>query len=156
MKRLHGTAASAVTAPIESCFDLLVAVDRYPTWYPEVVREVEVVERGDGGRPSQARTTLHVSHGPLVRDFRLVLSVYTERPAIVRLTRIPHGPSDSERFQVSWGLRAAGAETRVELELDANLSVPRLVPLGSIGEAMAAGFVAAAEKALRAGGGPGG
>ena len=148
MKRLQGSAASTVAAPIEACFELLEAVDGYPTWYPEVVREVEVIERGDGGRASKARTTLHVSYGPLVRDFHLVLSVYAERPTIVRLTRIPHDPPDPERFEVSWRLRDAGAETRVELELDANLSVPRLVPVGAIGEAMASGFVAAAAKAL--------
>ena len=60
MKRLQGSAASTVAAPIEACFELLEAVDGYPTWYPEVVREVEVIERGDGGRASKARTTLHV------------------------------------------------------------------------------------------------
>ena len=125
-------------------------MERYPSWYPEVVEEVEVRERDDQGRATRAQTTLHVSYGPLVRSFRLLLAVVVERPSTVKLTRIPHDRSDQERFEVLWRLAESGPGTRISLELDANLSVPRLVPLGGVGDAMAEGFVAAATKALGA------
>ena len=150
MKELHGTASGAVAAPIENCIQFLEAVERYPTWYPEVVKEVEVRERDDQGRATRAQTTLHASYGPLVRTFRLLLAVVVERPRTVKLTRIPHDRSDQERFEVLWRLAESGPSTRIGLELDANLSVPRLVPLGGVGDAMAEGFVAAATKALTA------
>jgi Polyketide cyclase / dehydrase and lipid transport len=70
MKKLHGTATEVVAAPLDQCLALLEAVDRYPTWYPEVVRDVEVLDRDPSGQPTRARTKLHVSRGPLVKDFR--------------------------------------------------------------------------------------
>jgi ribosome-associated toxin RatA of RatAB toxin-antitoxin module len=150
VKELHGTASASVAAPVEECFALLEALDRYPIWYPEVVREAEVLDRDDDGHPTKARATLHVAHGPLIKDFNLLLAIRIDRPAMVKLTRIPHGPSDSEQFEVTWRLEHALDATRISLELDANLSVPRLVPLGSVGDAMAQGFVSAAFRALQA------
>lgn len=149
MKELHGTASGLVAASIEDCLELLAAVDRYPHWYPDVVRAVEVRQRDDEGHPTSAMTTLHVSAGPLVRDLRLLLSIRADRPGTVKLTRVPHDPSDAERFQVTWLLEQR-AGTRIQLKLDANLSVPRLVPLGGIGDSMAKGFVSAAARALGA------
>jgi hypothetical protein len=148
MKELRGAASGVVMAPVEDCIQLFEAVDRYPTWYPEVVRDVEVLERDDQGRATRARTSLHVSYGPLVRSFRLLLAVGVERPRMVKLTRLAHDHSDQEQFEVVWRLQEEGGNTRIRLELDANLSVPRLVPLGGVGDAMAEGFVAAATKAL--------
>lgn len=147
MKRLNGTASAAVAAPVEECLALLVAVDRYPSWYPEVVQQVEVVEVDVDGRPAKARTTLHVSHGPLVRDFQLLLAIRVERPGTVTLARIPRDGSDQQRFDVTWRLEDRG-DTRIALELHANLSVPALVPLGRVGDAMAEGFVRAATREL--------
>ena len=54
---------------------LLAAVDRYPSWHPDVVKDVEVLERDDQGRPTKARTKLHVQHGPITRDFDLTMEV---------------------------------------------------------------------------------
>jgi hypothetical protein len=62
------------------------------------------------------------------------------------LTRIPHDAGDEERFEVAW----AFAERRIQLELNATLPVPRLIPLGGIGNAVAEGFVAAAVRRLGA------
>lgn len=143
MKELKGAAAATVRAPIEECFALLAALDRYPDWYPEVVREVSVLERGEDGLPARAETKLHVSHGPIARDLSLLLAVGVEAPVTIRLTRVPHGASDPERFEVTWRLQER-RETHVALELDAKLSVPRLVPLGGIGDAIADGFIQAA------------
>jgi hypothetical protein len=150
MKELRGAAAGVVSVPAQEALKLLEAVDGYPTWYPEVVKEVEVVERDDQGRVTRARATLNVAYGPLARSFRLLLAVVVERPTMVRLTRIAHDRGDQEQFEVIWRLQEESGTTRIRLELEANLSVPRLVPLGGAGDAMAEGFVAAATKALTA------
>src|SRR5207302_803113 len=139
MKELHGTASAAVASPIEECFELLVGIERYPVWYPEVVREATVLERDQEGRPAKARARLHVAAGPLVRNFDLLLAISTVQPTLVRLARIPHDAGDHEQFEVTWRLEDRG-DTRIQLALDANLSVPRLLPIGGIGDSMADGF----------------
>jgi Polyketide cyclase / dehydrase and lipid transport len=149
VKELQGTADSAVTAPVADCLTLLAAVDRYPAWYPEVVRSVDVLERDSSGQPVRIRTTLHLAQGPLAKDFDLVMAVAVEPPSQVRLTRVREDPSDAETFDVTWHIEAA-AQTQIRLDLHANLSVPRLLPLGGIGDAVAEGFVAAAARALLA------
>ena len=145
MKQLHGTATEVVAAPLDECLALLEAVDRYPDWYPEVVREVEVLDRDPSGQPTRARTKLHVSR-PLVKDFDLVLAIVVEPPATVKLTR-PTNDSSQQQLDVTWRLQDRDG-TRIELYLNANLRVPRLLPLGGIGTSMAKGFVAAASRAL--------
>jgi hypothetical protein len=147
VKQLHGTASAKVATPIEECFALLAAVGGYPSWYPDVVQEVEVVEVGSDGQPTKARTTLHVSQGPIVKDFNLLLAVTVEPPAMVKLARIPNDSSDQQRFEVTWRLEDRG-DTSIWLGLDANLSVPRFIPIGSVGDAIAGGFVAAATRGL--------
>jgi ribosome-associated toxin RatA of RatAB toxin-antitoxin module len=148
MKSLHGEASAGVGAPIEECLALLAAVERYPSWYPDVVRQVDVLERRPDGLAARAEVTLHVAHGPLVKDLHLLLAVRVDAPDTVVLTRIPHGPPDDERFEVTWRLQA-GTETSIHLALDAELAVPRFVPLGGVGDTVASGFVAAAVAALR-------
>lgn len=143
MKELRGTATSAVAASPEECLALLAAVDRYPTWHPEVVRGVEVLERDASGQPTRVRAKLHVSQGPLTKEFDLVMAVTVRPPSLVSLARIPHGPKDEEQFDVIWHVDAS-AQTQIRLDLHANLSVPRLLPIGGIGDALASGFVTAA------------
>jgi ribosome-associated toxin RatA of RatAB toxin-antitoxin module len=147
VKELRGTATELVPAAIDKCFALLGAIDEYPVWYPDVVRSVEVLERGADGRATVARAKLHVARGPVVKDFDLKLAVSIDPPHTVKLTRVPHEPSDQERFGVTWRLEAANG-TRIRLDLDANLDVPRFLPLGGIGDSIAEGFVAAAARAL--------
>jgi ribosome-associated toxin RatA of RatAB toxin-antitoxin module len=150
MKELNGTATQLVAASIDDCFSFLQAVDRYPTWHPDVVQEVDIVERDADGHPSQVRTTLHVAAGPVVKDFHLTMAVETARPDAVTLTRMRHGPSDQEQFEVRWRLHEqSAAATQLRLDVAANLSVPRFLPLGGIGDAMAGGFVTAAATALQ-------
>ena len=150
MKELHGQATAIVAAPQAECVTLLAAVDRYPEWYPDVVREVEVLERDRAGRPTKVEATLHVARGPLVRDFHLILAVMVDSTGTIKLTRLPREPAEKERFEVTWRLQSVrnGDSTEVTLALDANLDVPRLVPLGGIGDSMAQGFVGAASEAL--------
>ena len=150
MKHLHGTAAAGVDVSIEDCFALFAAVEAYPSWYPEVVREVEVVEQGDDGLPLRAATKLHLSHGPVSRDLDLLLAVRVSSPGLVQLTHVPRGPSSGASFDATWRLEEQ-TETRLHLELDATMPIPRLVPLGGVGDAFAAGFMQAAVGRLTSG-----
>jgi hypothetical protein len=86
-----------------------------------------------------------------VRDFVLLLEVRSQPPKQVNLVRIPNDPSDEEQFEVRWQLDERAGKVEIVLGLEANLSVPRLLPLGGIGESMARGFVDAAATALTAG-----
>lgn len=147
MKELKGSASVAVSAPIEDCFALLIDVERYADWYPDAVRAVAVAQRDAGGDPAIVRATLHAAIGPVAREFHLLLAVESERPRLVSLKRLPHDRSDRERFVVTWRLEQA-AGTRIRVELAANLSVPRLVPVGGVGDSMASGFARAAAKEL--------
>ncbi len=148
MKQLTGTAQREVKAAIESCFALLSDVESYPRWYPDVVREVTALDHDADGLPQRAQATLHVARGPLVHDFHLTLDVERHVPGAVTLTRGPHEPTDPEEFRVAWRLQPSGAGTRIQLDLGANLSVPRMLPLGGIGDSMAQGFVEAAVRAV--------
>jgi hypothetical protein len=145
MKDLRGTASAVVPAPLDRCRALFEAVDRYPEWYPDAVHEVDVLERDHTGRPTKARTKLHLVWGPVVKDFDLVLAVVSEPPGPIRLTRM--AAAGSSRFAVTWGLRD-DAGTRIDLELTASMSVPRFLPVGGIGDAIADGFIGAATRAL--------
>ncbi len=136
---------------MERCIAVFEAVDEYRSWYPEVVQEVEVLERGDAGRPTRVRTILHVARGPLVKDFHLVLAVASDHTHEVRLTRVSDASSGPELFEATWRAEDATA-TRIRLDLAASLDVPRFLPVGGIGDAMAEGFVAAAANRLRAAG----
>ncbi len=150
MKHLHGSAQAAVDLPIEGCFALLAALEDYPSWYRDVVRQVEVVESGDDGLPLRAETKLHLAHGPVSRDLDLLLAVRVRRPSLVELTHVPRGPSSGASFDATWRLEDQ-AGTRLELELDATMPLPRLVPLGGVGNAFAAGFMRAAVARLQSG-----
>lgn len=146
MKDLQGTASALVSAPPATCLALLEAVDRYPIWHPEVVKQVEVLERDGQGRPMRISTTLHLERGPLAKDFVLLMGVVLDGLRTVRLIRLQDDP-DEERFQVTWVVEGEGP-TQLQLQLDATLSVPRVMPLGGVGDAVAEGFVAAAVAAL--------
>jgi hypothetical protein len=148
MKELQGSASGASAGPVEECVQFFRAVDRYPTWHPEVVRTVEVLERDGDGEPTKARAVLHVAVGPLVKDFDLVLGITLPDPGTVKLMRVPNHPGDEERFEVTWHAREQGPRTQIALEVQASLSVPRFVPVGGIGDGLAQSFVSAATKAL--------
>ncbi|HMD52761.1 MAG TPA: SRPBCC family protein [Solirubrobacteraceae bacterium] len=143
MKRLHGAAEATVDVPIEGCLSFLADLEAYPSWYPEVVREVQVVEYGDDGLPLKAETKLHLSYGPVSRDLDLLLAITVRSSGLVQLTHIPRGPSSGASFDAIWRLEDH-AGTQLELELDATMPVPGVVPLGGVGDAFAAGFMQAA------------
>jgi hypothetical protein len=97
MKELTGSASGTTAATPEQAMVLLEAIEGYPSWAPDVVKEAEVLERDAAGHPTQARTKLHVERGPLTRDFNLLLAVSVDPAGTIELRRIPHQPSDSER-----------------------------------------------------------
>ena len=143
MKDLRGAASALVPAPLAQCLALVEAVDEYPRWYPEVVRSVEVLERDASGVPTRAQTKLHVSAGPMTKDFDLLMAVTVEPPATVKLAKV----GGAAKFDVIWRL-TEGENTRLAIELDASLDVPRFLPLGDVGNTVAQGFVAAATAEL--------
>ena len=147
MKELTGNASATTAASPAECLALLEAIDAYPRWAGDVVKHAEVLERDGAGHPSRARAKLHVERGPLTRDFDLLFDVEVDAGGTVALTRTPHETSDAERFDVTWKVDGAQS-TRIELRLAANLNVPRFVPLGGVGDAMAADLVNAATRAL--------
>jgi hypothetical protein len=137
-----------VAAPLEECFDLLAAVDRYPEWCGDVIRYVEVLEHGAGGQPRRVRMMIHVARGTLVREFQLYLAVAVEPRRSVTLTRVTDHPTNQE-FTGVWLVRADG-RTQIALQLDAKLRLPGFVPTAGIPDEIATGFVAAASRALAA------
>src|SRR3984885_11105674 len=118
MKELRGAATTMVPAPLAQCLALVEAVDGYPDWYPEVVRAVEVVERDADGLASRAQTKLHLSVGPMTKDFDLLMAVTVEPPGTVKLAKV----GGTAKFDVIWRLTEAEG-TRIELALDASLDV---------------------------------
>jgi hypothetical protein len=147
MKELRGTATSTTQATRDEAMALLEDIDGYPSWHPEVIKQAEVLERDGDGRPTRARTKLHVAVGPAVKDFDLLMKVDVDPAGTIKLRRIPHDPSDPERFDVTWSVEG-GASTRIRIDLVADLSVPRFLPLGGVGDALAQGMVSAATRAL--------
>jgi hypothetical protein len=147
MKELSGSAETTVAATRDESFALLAAVDRYPSWLGDAVREVEVLATGADGRATQVRTVLHVAAGPIVRDFHLVMDVSYREGEEVDLSRVPREGSEDDRFEVVWRV-GSGPTTRIAIELTATLEVPRLLPLGGVGDRLAQGFVDAAKREL--------
>jgi Polyketide cyclase / dehydrase and lipid transport len=147
VKELTGSASATTGATFEQCMALLEAIDDYPVWHPTVVKEAEVLERDAEGHPTKARCKLHVERGPLTRDFNLVMAVSVDPSGTIKLSRIPHEPTDRERFDVTWRVER-GNSTRIRLDLAANLDVPRFMPLGGVGDSLAEGLVSSATRAL--------
>ena len=147
MKELHGRASAELEVAAERCFALVAAFERYPTWF-EQVREVEILEAEQDGTPGMARAELYIPQSPFGQDFVLFLATRTEAPAAVTLTRVPDGPHDPDRLELSW--RVQGNEpTRLELEFDAAASfVPSFLPVGGAGDLIAQAALDAARAAL--------
>ncbi len=146
MKELHGTASAAVSAPPEKCIAMLAAIEAYPDWYPDGVREVETLERDGSGQPTKVRTRLHVEVAAFSRDFNLTMSVAVEPQGRVALKKLKADPSDPP-FDVIWHVSERDG-TMIELELNTALPVPRFVPIGGAGDSIAKSFVSAASGEL--------
>jgi hypothetical protein len=148
VKELTGTGTGTTDALPDQALALLAAVQRYPEWHPDVVKRVEVVQHDDSGQPTRVQTKLRVERGPMTREFDLLMDVRVERAGSVKLTRVPNEPGDDERFEVTWHVEGSGP-TRIRVDLLADLDVPRFLPLGGVGDAIAQQFVNAATTALQ-------
>jgi ribosome-associated toxin RatA of RatAB toxin-antitoxin module len=150
MKELRGSATADVTASPEECLALLQDIERYPSWYPDVVRRVEIVRPAEAGAPIRARTTVHLGIGPIRRDFNLLMEVRSETGRIIRLARVKDETSDAEELSATWRIDdgSPAGRTRLTVEVSARLEVPRLLPLHGLGDAVARDFAAAAAQAL--------
>src|SRR4051794_21969709 len=131
MKQLQGSSSAAVDASPERCMALFEAVDKYPQWHPDVVQEVEVLDRGDDGHPTRVRTKLHLARGPLVKDFNVALDVASDGTRQVKLTKVRDRDSGPEQFDVTWLVQDSGT-TKIQLDLAASLDVPRFLPVGGV------------------------
>jgi ribosome-associated toxin RatA of RatAB toxin-antitoxin module len=147
VKEIQGRARDALDVPAEDCFELVAAVEDYPDWF-EFVSVVQMLEAELDGTPGLARATLHVPQSPFGQDFELLISVRTEPPWTVTLTRVPRDAGDEDRLEVIW--RVDGEDfTELELEFDAAASfVPAFFPLGDVGDAIARAAIDAARAAL--------
>ncbi len=149
MKRLFGHADGICRASAAATVRLLRAVDQYPSWHYEVVRRVVVIERDAAGHPRMLEATLRVPVGPISVDIDLALALDAELPDRVTLRRLPNDPDDRETFLADWRLEPREPEeTEIRLDVVGDLDVPRLVPIGDVGDRLAKGFVEAAAAAL--------
>ncbi|MGO9901182.1 MAG: SRPBCC family protein [Solirubrobacteraceae bacterium] len=148
MKELYATAGGTTPASLERCFGLLSAIEGYPRWYPGGVLSAESLERDADGLTTRARATLHLGHGPLIKQFPLHLAVVTEQLASVELRRMPEDPRDDEQLSVFWRLTEDARGRRIDVELRAHLVLPRFLPIGGMAESVARNFVEAAVIAL--------
>ena len=150
MKELSGAAGADIGVAPERAYAVLADVERYETWYPDGIRTVEVLERGPVGEVTLADVTLSAPGLPIgILEARMRVDRQAERE--VALVRVPDEPGDEERFAVRWSISSTGAGTLVGLRLEAVLSVPRVVPVGSVGDRIARGFVRAAVREISPG-----
>lgn len=146
MRELHGTASEQTAASFDAALALVSAIDAYPDWYPDGVREVEVLEHDAHGQPTKVLTVLHVEVAGFNRNFHLTMDVDIDTAGRVALRKATADPSDPP-FDVVWNISEQDG-TVIELDLDTALPVPRLLPLGGVGDSIARSFVSAAREAL--------
>lgn len=149
MKHLDGRARAVIQAPIGTCFSLLEAVERYPSWCGEFIREVSSVERGDNGRPVRARVVVYVAQSPFGKRFEFDATIRTEPPWSVYLSRLPSAQDDRDQFSLSWSLTEEGGRTHLGLEFAAAVSfLPSALPLPGVGDLIAGALLDAAAREL--------
>jgi hypothetical protein len=152
MKEIVGRATSTVTAAVEDCFTFLAALERYPSWNPELVRRVDVLDRDDAGRASKVHMRIHVAQSPFGKDFDFDAAVTAEPLTAVALTRLPNAPSDRDHLAIRWMLTPA-AGTRVDLTFHAATAIlPSFIPTFGLGNEIAEHLLDPAVTWLRAGG----
>jgi ribosome-associated toxin RatA of RatAB toxin-antitoxin module len=147
VKELGGAASIDVAAVPESAYAVLADVERYHDWYPDVIRKVAVLERDEAGAASLADVTLSAPGLP-IGDLETRMRAERHPSSAVSLVRVPNEPGDNEQFSVAWTIEPTASGSRVAVRLDAMLPVPRLVPIGGLGDRMAGGFVRAAKAAI--------
>ncbi len=126
----------------------MAAIERYPGWCGEYVREVTDIERDDDGRAGRAHVRVHVAQSPFAKDYEFDAAIRIDPPRGVQLSRLPIGISDLERLSLSWSLME-GEGTRIGLEFSASVSfLPGLVPLPGVGDLIARTLLDSAVRSL--------
>jgi ribosome-associated toxin RatA of RatAB toxin-antitoxin module len=149
MKELTATATGVAATPIERCYEQLLDVERYPQWYPDGAKRVEVIERDDEGVAAKVDAVLAAVAGPLRREFPVRLAVQRERPTRIALARVADDRGDHEALTIAWLLRSLGdSETEITVELGAVLDVPMFLPIDPVAREVANGFLQAALRSL--------
>ena len=150
MKELTASATGVSPKPIERCYAHLLDVERYPQWYPDGVKRVEVIERGPDGVPARVDAVLAAVAGPLRKQFDVRLAVEPEPPTLIALARVADDRGDHELLTITWLLRDLGDQgTEVNVELGARLDVPMFLPIDPVAREVANGFLQAALKSLQ-------
>jgi hypothetical protein len=150
MKELSATATGLTTTPIERCYTHLLDVERYPDWYRDGARQVEVLERGPDGMPTKIDALLAAVAGPLRKEFAVRLAVEPTRPTRIALARVPDERGDHELLTITWLLRDLGSEgTEITVDLGARLDVPMFLPVDPVAREVANGFLQAALASLQ-------
>ena len=145
MKELTTSATGFSDKPIERCYAQLLDVERYPQWYPDGVKRVEVLERDAEGVPTEVEAVLAAVAGPLRKQFDVRLAVEPERPTLIALARVADDRGDHEVLTITWLLRDLGERgTEVNIELGARLDVPPFLPIDPVAREVANGFLQAA------------
>jgi Polyketide cyclase / dehydrase and lipid transport len=150
MKELSATATGLTTTPIERCYAHLLDVERYPDWYHDGARHVDVLERDAEGVPTKIDALLAAVAGPLRKEFPVRLAVEPTRPTRIALARVPDERGDHESLTITWLLRDLGADgSEVTIELGARLDVPMFLPIDPVAREVANGFLQAALASLQ-------
>ncbi|MCL2418348.1 MAG: SRPBCC family protein [Conexibacteraceae bacterium] len=145
MKELTATATGVTPTAIERCYAHLLDVERYPDWYPDGVKRVEVLERDGDGVPTRVDAVLAAVAGPLRKQFDVRLAIEPERPTRIALARVADDRGDHELLTITWVLRDLGEQgTEITDELGARLDVPLFLPIDPVAREVANGFLQAA------------
>jgi len=149
MKELSASASGTAQASIEACYERLLDVSSYPQWYPDGVKQVEVLERDADGTPTMIDAVLNAVAGPIRKQFDVRLAVEPTRPSRVALARVSDDRGDHEMLTITWLLRESGAgQTEITVEMGARLDVPMFLPIDPVAREVANGFLQAALAAV--------
>jgi ribosome-associated toxin RatA of RatAB toxin-antitoxin module len=149
MKELTATASGTAQASIDACYELLLDVGGYPRWYPDGVKQVEVIEHDQDGIATQVDAVLNAVAGPIRKQFEVRLAVEQTRPSRIALARVADDRGDHELLTITWLLRELGAaETEITVEMGARLDVPMFLPIDPVAREVANGFLQAALAAV--------
>jgi ribosome-associated toxin RatA of RatAB toxin-antitoxin module len=128
-----------VSAAPADVYAVVEDVETYPEWMTGV-QGVDVHERGPDGRVSVARIHMELPIPVVKGGFAFTGAVDRTPPSRVTLRRKPSREGDEQALTVDWRLEPEGSGTRVRLEMDATVDVPRFAPLGGPADSMARGF----------------
>jgi ribosome-associated toxin RatA of RatAB toxin-antitoxin module len=149
MKQLSATATGTAPIPIDRCYDHLLDVERYPEWYPDGAKKVDVMTRDGEGRAATIDAVLAAVAGPLRKEFPVRLAVEQNRPERIALARVADDRGDHEALTIAWVLKSlAPDQTEITVELGAMLDVPPFLPIDPVAREVANGFLQAALKSL--------